>query len=74
MVKFFFESGAEGTLQSTAAKVFIRCCQQNKFSDVKKCLELGVDANMNSDDGQWSGKKQEAICMYPRIKFYEYFL
>ena len=36
-------------------KVFLSSCQQNKTAIVKECIDLGVDANMVSDDGTWSG-------------------
>ena len=57
VVKFLLERGADGNLESLAIKVYFSSCQQNKTTIVKECLDLGVDANIVSDDGQWSGRK-----------------
>ena len=56
LVKFFFENGTDINLKSMAAKVFIACCQHNKPKVAKECLDLGVDVNMITNDGRWSGR------------------
>ena len=66
--KFLIEKGADGDLKSVVLKLFFSSCQQNKPTIVKECLDLGVDANMVSNDGQWSGTKQEPLFKVCRKK------
>ena len=57
VARFLIESGANGSVESVAAKIFISSCQQNNPNTVAECMDLGVNVNMKTDDGIWSGKK-----------------
>ena len=47
--------------------LFITSCQDNELDKVKACVLLGVDVNIVSEDGQWSGLTIAAHKKFPQL-------
>ena len=45
----------EGPFKDSVKELFIEACQKNELEKVKACITLGVDINLVTDDGKWSG-------------------
>ena len=57
VAKFLIENGADENLLSVAGKLFMASCKENNSKIVMECIfDVGVNVNMISEDGFWSGK------------------